>query len=289
MGNPGLPRDQRPDELKGIAYTSDPLDEDAIICGIPEALIRYESTVPDPLLVVKLCDVAADGESHLITSGWVDVTWVQSHRSSWGCLSEDGTEVHLNLIPTCYRLRRGHRLRAFVAGSDYPRLVPSSGRGESMVKWGAGQDSWVKVPIVPASKEQRGPLFRVAPAMPAPATQPPVWRIEENPSTGVVKVRLGCSVSLRIDGGGEPATVAFEHRCWVTASEAGDRQPSAHAQSVARWESTRESVRVQTVMAFNPSRLDLSVSITVNDATCWHKRWARRWPSTRGKHGPAML
>ncbi len=280
MGTPGLPRDQRPDELKGVTYTSEPLDQDVEISGVPEALIRYTSTVREPLLVVKLCDVAPDGKSTLITSGWVDLSWVRSHRTGWGDLSEDGSGIRLNLIPTCYRVRRGHRVRAFVAGSDFPRLLPSPGRGESTVKWGDGQASWVKVPIRASRGAPRSPAFRAATDLAQGPVRPPIWRIEENPSTGIVNVRLGCSVSLTVDGGGEPARVAFDHRCWVTASELGERQPSAHAESVACWESSTEAVKVRTVMAFRPVGLDLSVHITVNDAPYWQRRWVRKWPLT---------
>ncbi len=276
---PGLPRDQRPDELKGVVYTSSPLAEEIEICGAPEVEVRYRSNVPDPLLVVKLCDVAPSGMSSLITSGWVDLDWGSTHPTNWGDVSPDGSTVHLKLIPTSYLIRAGHRLRAFVAASDFPRLLPSVGPGEAAVEWGDEQPSSVRLPLRPPRSEVRKPLFLTLPEASGGPGRAPMWRIEHNPLEGTITVRGEFALSLAVDGGEAPATVTYTHHYWATASQSGGVQCSAHAESEASWESAQEKIHLEAVMAFRPVGLDLSVVITLNGAPYWSKRWTRRWPA----------
>jgi predicted acyl esterase len=278
LGGVGLGRDQRFDELKGLTYTTPSLEEDIEICGVPQALIQHASTTPDALLVVKLCDVAPDGRSNLITSGWLDVDRSKRYPSTWGEVSDDGSTVHLNLIPTAYLVRAGHRLRVFVSGSDFPLLLPSRGPGQITVAWGKEPLSLVRLPIRPPRKEARKPAF-LTPVETAPVpTRAPIYRIEQNPVEGTVTVRFESSQSFGIDGGEGRATVSRADRCSVTASERQPSEPSAHAESEACWESQNEKVEVCTVMAFRPVGLELSVNITLNGAPYWGKVWSRHWP-----------
>ena len=274
----GLPSDQRFDELKGITYTTSPFGEDMEICGVPEAVIQHASTVHEPLVVAKLCDVSPDGRSTMITAGWLDVDWAKSLSSSWGEVLEDGASVRLSLIPTCYVIRAGHRLRLFLAGSNFPCLLPNRGSGQITIGWGSEPLSLVRLPVRPPRSEVKGPAFLIPQEIPHVPVRAPMWRIEQNPLDGTVTVRMEYSLSLGIDGGEGPATVSFTNRCCATASERGILQPSAHAESEACWENERESIEVHTVMAFRPVGLDLSVNITLNGVPYWQKRWSRSWP-----------
>jgi len=278
LGGVGLAGDQRFDELKGLTYTTPSLEEDMEICGVPRAVIQHSSTTPDALLVVKLCDVAPDGRSNLITSGWLDVDRSKRYPSSWGEVSDDGSRVHLNLIPTAYLLRAGHRLRVFVSGSDFPRLLPSRGPGQITVAWGKEPHSLVRLPIRPARKAARKPAFLTPPETAPMPRRAPIYRIEQNPVEGTVTVRLESSQSFGIDAGELLATVSRTDRCRVTASERQPSEPSAHAESEACWESQNEKVEVCTVMAFRPAGLELGVNITLNGVPYWGKEWSRHWP-----------
>ncbi len=275
----GLPLDQRFDELKGTTYTTALLVEDMELCGAPQALIQHTSTVRQTALVVKLCDVFPDGRSALITTGSLDVEWAQSHDSTWGDVSQNGPSARLSLMPTAYLIRAGHRLRVFIAGSDFPWLLPSSGSGEIGIAWGREPLSLVRLPVRHSRAEVSKPEFLVPHEIPHIAVRSPIWRIEENPIEGTVTVRVGHSQSLAIDGGEAPATVSYTHLCSATASERGTALPSAHAESEACWESEGERIHLRAVMAFRPVGLDLTVDITLNGAPYWHKAWSRRWPA----------
>jgi len=274
----GLARDQRADELKGLTYTTPALAADMEICGVPRVLIQHASTTPDPLLVAKLCDVAPDGTSNLITSGWLDVDRSKRYPSSWGDVSEDGSTVHLNLIPAAYLVRAGHRIRVFVSASDFPRLLPSRGPGQITIAWGKAPLSLVRLPIRPTGKKTQKPPFLTPLETALVPTRAPIYRIEQNPVEGTVSVRLESTQSFGIDGGEALATVSRTDRCRVTASERQPSDPSAHAEIVACWDSENERVELRTVMAFRPVGLELGVNITLNGVPYWQKVWSRHWP-----------
>jgi len=275
----GLAMDQRLDEMKGLTYTSVPLRESLEICGVPQAFMHCALTTSDPLLVVKLCDVAPNGASTLITSGWLDLERSRKYPSRWGDVSGDGSTVRLNLIPTAYQLHPGHRLRVFVSGSDFPRWIPSSGQGDVAVGWGKERPSSVRLPVrVGRMSDVDSPFFAPEEVLGTYYPPAPLYRIEHDPTQGTVTVRLGSVQSLGVDGGEAPATTTWEYESSVTASQRQPAQPSSHARGRILWESGNERVELKTMMAFQPSRLDLCVDITLNGAPYWQKVWTRHWP-----------
>ena len=73
----GLPQDQSDDDVKSLAFTSEPLAEDLEISGAPEAVIHAAIVSGDDAnLVAKLCDVDPDGGSALITTGWLKASQI---------------------------------------------------------------------------------------------------------------------------------------------------------------------------------------------------------------------
>ena len=77
----GLPLDQRPDDDRSLTFTTQPLTKALEITGRPEArlsLVIVEGR--DANLVVKICDVAPDGFSTLVTTGWLRAVHRSSHE-----------------------------------------------------------------------------------------------------------------------------------------------------------------------------------------------------------------
>ena len=61
-GSPnGLARDLRPDELRGLTYTSEPLAEGLSVIGQPEAILHLTASMPVATCVVRLSEVSPDG------------------------------------------------------------------------------------------------------------------------------------------------------------------------------------------------------------------------------------
>lgn len=274
----GVRLDQRSDEFKGVVYTTRPLESDLEICGIPEAVIHYVSTGGESLLAVKLCDVAPEGASTLITPGWLDVTFGGRWVSAWGEVSKSGTMAHLNLIPTCYLVKAGHRLRAFLAGSDFPGLLPSRDPGRISIHWGNDHASSVRVPVRSHRGVARRPRFVPPQERSQVIARPQTWSIEQDLVGKRLTVRIERFQSLTVDGGAGQATITYKHRCCATASQGQLRQCGACADTEACWEGENEKIELHSSVVFRPVAIEVGVSISLNGLLYWQKHWSGKWP-----------
>ncbi len=108
-----------------LTYTSAVLEEDLEIIGPVAADLRVRSNREHTDFVVRLCDVAPDGESLNLCEGM--------RRLMPGApeAGADGVRrVAVELWPAGHRFRRGHRVRVQVASGAYPRVARNPGTGE---------------------------------------------------------------------------------------------------------------------------------------------------------------
>src|SRR5690606_7294924 len=75
----GLARDLRPDEARGLTYTTEPLGAAVSIIGVPRAVLHLAATMPVAFAVVRLSDVAPDGTSAHVATGVLNLTHRRSH------------------------------------------------------------------------------------------------------------------------------------------------------------------------------------------------------------------
>ena len=126
-----LAGDQGRDDDLSLAFTSEPLEECVEILGTPALTVEVSAEEARALLAVRLCDVAPDGSSRLVTRGL------------------------LNLTPPCGK-RRPAAARARAARAD-----PGSARGDrARVPGGAsdpGRRELVVLAVGLALAEARGP------------------------------------------------------------------------------------------------------------------------------------
>jgi len=120
-----LPVDQRPDDAVSLTWDSEPLAERIELLGFPDVRLALEVDRPRALIAVRLCDVAPDGSSLLVTWGLLNLT----HRdgdaapSSLGPGRRFGVAVRLNAIGQ--GVPAGHRLRLSVSPTYWPHAWPS--------------------------------------------------------------------------------------------------------------------------------------------------------------------
>ncbi|MFZ4721328.1 MAG: CocE/NonD family hydrolase C-terminal non-catalytic domain-containing protein, partial [Ilumatobacteraceae bacterium] len=128
----GQPLDQRHDNAMSIVHDF-PITDPRLVLGNGDVRLRARSSAPVGHVSVKLCDVAPDGTSVLITRGFMDLT----HRGvwpsdPWGHVGaapqplEPGTwmDVRIELEATTWALVPGHTLRLAIAGTDWPNCWP---------------------------------------------------------------------------------------------------------------------------------------------------------------------
>ncbi|GII82498.1 peptidase S15 [Sphaerisporangium siamense] len=128
LGN-SAPRDNRRLEARSdvLVYTGEALREDLDLIGPVTAEIYLRSSTPYTDLVVRVCDVHADGTSLNVCEG------VRRLLPGVPPTDEEGVRrVDVDLWPIAHRFRRGHRVRVQVASGAYPRLARNLGTGEPL-------------------------------------------------------------------------------------------------------------------------------------------------------------
>jgi len=114
--------ESRPDVL---VYTSEPMEQELEVIGPVEAELFVRSSLEHTDFFARLCDVDPQGKSLNICDG------LQRLRPNRPALTSDGyVRVHIELWPTAYRFRRGHRIRLQVSSGAHPRWVRNTGSGE---------------------------------------------------------------------------------------------------------------------------------------------------------------
>jgi putative CocE/NonD family hydrolase len=102
-----------------LTYTTAALDDDVEVIGEVSADIWFRSSLQFADVFVRLCDVDPRGRSWNVCDGLTSV----AGADQLGC-------VKVQLWPTAYRFRRGHRIRVQVSSGAFPRFARNAGTGE---------------------------------------------------------------------------------------------------------------------------------------------------------------
>lgn len=119
--------EERPDVL---VFTGPALAADLDIVGPVRATVHVRPELEHADVFVRLCDVDPGGVSRNVVDGIrrLDPATVPADDVTVGA---DGVlAVDVELFPTAYRVRAGHRLRVQVSGGAFPRFARNLGTGE---------------------------------------------------------------------------------------------------------------------------------------------------------------
>jgi hypothetical protein len=129
VSNVAGPRDNRALEARSdvLVYTSAPLDSDVEVIGPVTATIYSRASRPYFDVFVRLCDVEPSGRSLNVCDGLVRVVPGRHPVDAEGVQT-----IPVELWPTAYRFRSGHRIRLQVSGGAHPRYARNPGTGEPL-------------------------------------------------------------------------------------------------------------------------------------------------------------
>ena len=117
--------DQRPDDERDLSFTSEPLDERIEVLGIPRLELVFVSDRPLALASVRLCDVAPDGVSTLVTRGQLNLAHRDGHETPRLLVPGERTRACVRLDAIGRVIPAGHRLRVSISPTGWPRAWPS--------------------------------------------------------------------------------------------------------------------------------------------------------------------
>lgn len=125
-----MPGDQQSEDKNSLCFDSAELSADFQIIGSTFVHLEVEVDSPSGLIAVRLCDVAPDGSSSLITCGLLNLA------------QREGRELPLEVeVGKCYRVKvrlndighrfaSGHKLRIAVSNSMWPMAWPTPDRSQ---------------------------------------------------------------------------------------------------------------------------------------------------------------
>ena len=113
-----------------------PLEEPLEILGQPRAVLHVESSAEVVTFVVRLCDVAPDGGSALVTKGVLNATHRDSHEHPSPLVPGQLYELEIPLDATGWLFEPGHRIRLSLSNADFPNSWPSPTLATSRMEGG---------------------------------------------------------------------------------------------------------------------------------------------------------
>ncbi|PWW34953.1 CocE/NonD family hydrolase [Chromohalobacter israelensis] len=115
-----FPPDQRRDDGLSLTFDSAPYLEGLDILGQPTVAVTLASAEDCGQFHVRLCDVAPNGESALITYGTLNLTLRDDPGTLTPPVPGEPMNVRLPLDLIGYRLPEGHRLRVALSSASFP-------------------------------------------------------------------------------------------------------------------------------------------------------------------------
>ncbi|MFJ4784029.1 CocE/NonD family hydrolase [Streptomyces sp. NPDC088794] len=174
-----LPPDQREEDGRSVCFDSEPLTERVEILGRPRVRLRLDSATPRAHVIARLCDVAPDGSSTLVTRGVLNLLSRRGRDKAveWSPGTYEDVEIELTGIG--YAFPPGHRVRVAVSDAYWPWVWPHGERGELSV---VPAESAVLLPV-------RGPGEEPPIRFEEPEQAPPL-RVTYDPPTSPRPERL---------------------------------------------------------------------------------------------------
>jgi putative CocE/NonD family hydrolase len=124
--SPDLPLDQRAEDGRSLCFDSAPLAADIEILGAPEIELTLAADLPQAHLTARLCDVAPDGSSSLVTYAPLNLTHRDSHEHPTALEPGRFYGIRLKLNDIARRIPAGHRLRLALATAHWPIVWPAT-------------------------------------------------------------------------------------------------------------------------------------------------------------------
>ena len=119
-----LPQDQTIDDSHSVCFDTPPLRDNLDLLGTPRVRLNLSCDKPSGLIAARLCDVAPDGASTLISFGVLNL----KQRTGREFLAEVPPNKDIDLVvrlnDTGWSLKRGNRLRLALSSQLWPMAWP---------------------------------------------------------------------------------------------------------------------------------------------------------------------
>lgn len=122
---PEIPGDQRPIDAGSVVFDSVPLAQPFELLGSPSLSLHLSSNRPSGHLIARLCDVAPDGASELVSIGVLNLAHRQGNAEPSPMPIDESTELRITLDHVGHCFPTGHRIRLSLSTAYWPLIWPS--------------------------------------------------------------------------------------------------------------------------------------------------------------------
>lgn len=119
-----LASDQRAEDGRSLCFDTAPLTGALEILGRPRLRLRLSCPAERATVIARLCDVAPDGRSALVTRGALDLLAREGaqHAIPWPAGQSEDIEFELGAAGYCFQ--SGHRIRVALSSAYWPWIWP---------------------------------------------------------------------------------------------------------------------------------------------------------------------
>lgn len=139
------------------AFVGPRLDRAATITGGSRLDFTVTTAGTDADWVAKVVDVAPDGDTRLVTRGWLKASHrardtsrsylFHTHRDPQRLEPGEPYRMTIEIWPTSYRLRAGHRLAVLVEAADTQKVLPSNESAASEIRIDPAHPATLTMPV----------------------------------------------------------------------------------------------------------------------------------------------
>ena len=141
---PEMPVDQRGDDAGSLTFDSAPLTEAVEIWGEATVQVTFVSDRPSGNLIVRLCDVAADGTSERVALGMLNLTLRKGLTRPEPLPIGEPVTVTIKLDHIAHRFETGQQIRVALSTHYWPLVWPAPDHPTLQL---AGEASFVELPV----------------------------------------------------------------------------------------------------------------------------------------------
>ncbi|MFI9616013.1 CocE/NonD family hydrolase [Streptomyces sp. NPDC052023] len=290
-GEADLPPDQREEDARGASFDF-AVPEETWVLGRPRVRLRLTSQVPRGQVVARVCDVAPDGSSTLVTRGVINLSAREGRDRVTPWVPGATGDVTFELSGIGYAFPPGHRIRLAVSCAYWPWIwpQPDSSAGFTLDPSGSALELPVRAravgpPLTFGEPEQYGPLGVAQPAtLDEPRPERLVvrdvakgeWRLEVDPRCG--GTRMHPDGLEYTEDALETYTVREDDP--LSARTRSDWSIRLHRPEFA-WDTT---IRTRSEIACTAEYFLTSNEVICTDGAevVFHRTWEERIPRTAG-------
>ena len=264
------------------------MQEPLEILGFPEVKLHVAASEPLAQLAVKLCDVASDGSSLLVTRGMLNLAHRDSHKHPTALIPGKIYPITLELSSISHVFAAGHRVRLSIAGADWPLAWPPPRRAALTLYHDTTHPSQLVLPVIPPRQsELPAPVFGQPDVPVAPA------RSEEGPKEYTVHHNMVDGTTTLIV---RTASRTYLTERALTMSETNEKDLSireddplsctAEMRRHLEWERTNWHIVVDSRLRLSCTADTFVVEIDLraqhNGALVFERRWREEVPRALG-------